>query len=223
MEGQAGAGRGAGLFRAEDLVNPDSPAAIRALLEERGLSLKKRWGQNFLINRGARERLVSLLAPEPQEMIWEIGPGLGSMTADILDRARSVLAFEIDHGLCRYLQESLGNRPSFTLVPGDFLETWRETAEARGLPDRIMGNLPYSAASIIIAEILEGQLKPGAMIFTVQRELADRMASPPGRKSYSSFSVLCQACCTVKNRDRDQPRGDPRVLVPEAGELLSCS
>ena len=69
-------------------MNPDSPAEIRALLQERGLSLKKRWGQNFLVNRGARERLVSLLAPEPQETIWEIGPGLGSMTADLVDRAR---------------------------------------------------------------------------------------------------------------------------------------
>jgi 16S rRNA (adenine1518-N6/adenine1519-N6)-dimethyltransferase len=186
-------------------VNPDSPAEIRALLHERGLSLKKRWGQNFLVNKGARQRLVSLLAPEPQETIWEIGPGLGAMTAVLVDRSRHVLAFEIDRGLCRYLEESLGNRPSFLLVPGDFLDTGRETAVARGRPDRILGNLPYSSASIIVASILEGQLPPHVMIFTVQKELAERMSSRPGVKSYSSFSVLCQACCSVKSRGDLKP------------------
>ncbi len=61
-------------------MNFDSPAEIRALLKERGLALKKRWGQNFLVNRGARQRLVEILAPLPRETVWEIGPGLGSMT-----------------------------------------------------------------------------------------------------------------------------------------------
>ena len=96
-------------------MNPDSPAEIRALLADRGLALKKRWGQNFLVNRGARERLVALLDPAQGQRVWEIGPGLGSMTGLLLARALRVVAFEVDRGLCRYLEESLW-RPDFFLT-----------------------------------------------------------------------------------------------------------
>ena len=101
-------------------VNPDSPSEIRAVLDERGLALKKRWGQNFLVNRGARERLVALLEIQANHTVWEIGPGLGSMTGPLTKRAAHVFAFEVDHGLCRYLQETSRGAPSFTLVPGRF-------------------------------------------------------------------------------------------------------
>jgi 16S rRNA (adenine1518-N6/adenine1519-N6)-dimethyltransferase len=186
-------------------MNFDSPGDIRALLEERGLALKKRWGQNFLVNRGARQRLVEILAPQPRENIWEIGPGLGAMTQLLAAGAARVFAFEVDRGLCRFLEESLQGLPAFTLVPGDFLDTWKDTQQREGAPDRILGNLPYSSASLMIADIIESGLRPTRMVFTVQRELADRMASAPGQKSYSSFSVLCQACFTVTDRGDLQP------------------
>jgi 16S rRNA (adenine1518-N6/adenine1519-N6)-dimethyltransferase len=186
-------------------MNPDSPSDIRALLQERGLALKKRWGQNFLVNRGARERLVSLLMPESGDTVWEIGPGLGSMTALLAPRVARLFAFEVDHGLCRYLSDVMGAYPSFTLVPGDFLETWKDTAAVRGVPDRILGNLPYRSASLMIADIVEGGIRPRSMVLTVQRELALRMASRPGEKSYSSFSVLCQSCFSVQDRGDLKP------------------
>ncbi len=186
-------------------MNQDSPSEIRALLEERGLALKKRWGQNFLVNRGARERLVALLGPQRDETIWEIGPGLGAMTGLLLASSARVVAFEVDRGLCRYLSESLADRPSFILVPGDFSETWRPAAAAHGKPDRVLGNLPYRSASLMIALIIESGLRPASMVFTVQRELAERIASPPGKKSYSSFSVLCQSSFTVAARGDLQP------------------
>ncbi|MGA2481245.1 MAG: 16S rRNA (adenine(1518)-N(6)/adenine(1519)-N(6))-dimethyltransferase RsmA [Spirochaetia bacterium] len=178
-------------------MNPDSPAEIRALLADRGLALKKRWGQNFLVNRGARERLVALLDPAQGQRVWEIGPGLGSMTGLLLARTLRVVAFEVDRGLCRYLEESLGRQPSFSLVEGDFLQTWKAEMSAHGVPDLMLGNLPYSSASLMIADLIEAGVRPPRMVFTVQRELADRMQSGPGSKSYSSFSVLCQSCFHV--------------------------
>jgi 16S rRNA (adenine1518-N6/adenine1519-N6)-dimethyltransferase len=186
-------------------VNPDSPADIRAVLEERGLALKKRWGQNFLVNRGVRQRLIDILGPGPAETVWEIGPGLGAMTAALAARSGRIFAFEVDRGLCRFLAETLEGLRTFTLVPGDFLETWKSTLEVHGAPDRILGNLPYSSASLMIADIIQSGVRPSSMVFTVQRELADRMASPPGQKSYSSFSVLCQCCYAVKGRGDLQP------------------
>jgi 16S rRNA (adenine1518-N6/adenine1519-N6)-dimethyltransferase len=186
-------------------MNPDSPADIRALLETRGLALKKRWGQNFLVNRGARQRLVDVLAPLAGETVWEIGPGLGSMTGLLAAAAARVVAFEVDRGLCRYLEETLGSVENFSLVPGDFLDTWKGVRGTRGTPDRILGNLPYRSASLMIADIIEAGMRPSRMVFTVQRELADRMVSPPGQKSYSSFSVLCQSCFSVTGRGDLQP------------------
>jgi 16S rRNA (adenine1518-N6/adenine1519-N6)-dimethyltransferase len=186
-------------------VNPDSPSEIRSVLEERGLALKKRWGQNFLVNRGARERLVELLEIRSNQTVWEIGPGLGSMTGPLTRRAARVLAFEVDHGLCRFLQETFGGMPSFKLVPGDFLETWKAAVSEHGAPDRLLGNLPYRTASLMIADLIEGGLRPQVCVVTVQRELAQRMASGPGTKSYSSFSVLCQSCFHVTGRGDLKP------------------
>jgi 16S rRNA (adenine1518-N6/adenine1519-N6)-dimethyltransferase len=186
-------------------MNPDSPAEIRALLSERGLALKKRWGQNFLVNRGAREHLVSLLDAAPRETVWEIGPGLGSMTGLLLQKGCGVIAFEVDRGLCRWLAESLAGQASFSLVEGDFLETWKPEMRARGAPGRILGNLPYSSASLMISDLIEAGVRPATMVFTVQRELAERMQSAPGRKSYSSFSVLCQSCFRVEGQGDLKP------------------
>jgi 16S rRNA (adenine1518-N6/adenine1519-N6)-dimethyltransferase len=127
------------------------------------------------------------------------------MTELLAAAAARVVAFEVDRGLCRYLEECLGELPNFSLVQGDFLDTWKEAAEAQGTPDRILGNLPYRSASLMIADIIESGLRPARMVFTVQRELADRMTSPPGQKSYSSFSVLCQSCFRVTGRGDLQP------------------
>jgi 16S rRNA (adenine1518-N6/adenine1519-N6)-dimethyltransferase len=186
-------------------MNHDSPADIRVLLEERGLALKKRWGQNFLVNRGARERLVETLAPGPLDTVWEIGPGLGSMTALLVPLARRLFAFEVDHGLCRYLTETLGAATGFTLVAGDFLETMGPTLAAQGAPDLILGNLPYRSASLMLAAIIEAGVGPRRLVLTVQKELGQRMASRPGEKSYSSFSVLCQSCFSVQMRGDLKP------------------
>jgi 16S rRNA (adenine1518-N6/adenine1519-N6)-dimethyltransferase len=186
-------------------MNPDSLADIRSILAERGIALKKRWGQNFLVNRSARERLVGLLDPAPGDTVWEIGPGLGAMTAALAAGAGRLFAFEVDRGLCRYLEESLAELPNVTLVPGDFLRTWRPTRERHGAPHLLIGNLPYRSASLMIADLIESGLRPRRAVFTVQRELAERMSSPPGRKSYSSFSVLCQACFSVAGRGDLQP------------------
>jgi 16S rRNA (adenine1518-N6/adenine1519-N6)-dimethyltransferase len=180
-------------------INPDSPNAIREALDSMGIALKKRWGQNFLVNRGARERILSALAADPKDLVWEIGPGLGAMTEALLSRGNRVVAFEIDRGLCRYLLEAFQGEKGFTLVQGDFLKTWKPAAES-GLPDRILGNLPYRSASLMIASLVSGGLGARSMVFTVQKELAQRMAARPATKDFSSFTVLCRAGFEVIDR-----------------------
>lgn len=187
-------------------LNHDSPVEIRAVLERRGIALKKRWGQNFLVNRGARERLVSLLDPRHGGLAWEIGPGLGAMTVLLLGRGARVVAFEVDHGIARFLrEEELAGFDAFTLVEGDFLRTWREALDRHGPPDAVLGNLPYRSASLMIADIVTGGLRPVRSVFTVQRELAERLTAAPGTKSYSSFTVLCGSCFRIVGRGELQP------------------
>jgi 16S rRNA (adenine1518-N6/adenine1519-N6)-dimethyltransferase len=167
-------------------INYDSPPALKAFLEERGLGMRKKFGQNFLINPGVRRKLVDSLGPEKGEGVWEIGPGLGVMTRDLLDRGCRVRAFEIDPGFIVVLRELFGDRESFLLVEGDVLKTWRSQEGS----DYLIGNLPYNIAAAFLADVIEGGRFFKRMVVTVQREVARRMAAKPGAADYSSFSVL---------------------------------
>jgi 16S rRNA (adenine1518-N6/adenine1519-N6)-dimethyltransferase len=172
---------------------------IRQLLETRGIALKKRWGQNFLVNRDALDRIVRLLDPGPEEPVWEIGGGTGALTAVLLERCSRLVVFEIDHGLVAVLQGLLEGRPRCGVVAGDFVSTFPEVVARDGPPLRVVGNLPYSSASRIIAVLAGAPFDCRRLVFTVQRELAERMAARPSTKAYSSFSVLCQARFQVKS------------------------
>ena len=83
----------------------NSPAALKALLDANGFSMQKKFGQNFLVNAQARERIVSALEIERGMCVWEIGPGLGSMTKLLLDAGARVTAFEIDKGFIKLLSD----------------------------------------------------------------------------------------------------------------------
>ena len=188
----------------------DSPASIKTFLETQGLAMSKRFGQNFLVDPNAREKLYAALGASSPLHVWEIGPGIGAMTALILQRGHRVTAFEIDHGFARILRDLFGENPRFTLVEGDFLKTWknaRQAPEAAGCgsapgaavrPDIVFGNLPYNVALAIIGDLLESDEVPPLMVFTVQKEAAQRIVAMPGTKDYSAFSVLCSSVCRAK-------------------------
>jgi 16S rRNA (adenine1518-N6/adenine1519-N6)-dimethyltransferase len=160
--------------------------------------MSKRFGQNFLVNREMRKRLLEELKAEPGAGVWEIGPGIGAMTALALDAGLRLSAFEIDHGFARLLTRIFGGRDSFHLIEGDFLKTWKTVLAEEGPPLRVFGNLPYSAANAIVADLIEDGPAIPRMVFTVQKEAALRMAARPGSKDYSAFSVLCTSACKVR-------------------------
>jgi len=209
----------------------DRPSLIRPLLAERGLALKKRWGQNFMISRRDRERVVALAAIESPDRVWEIGSGLGGITELLVTQAREVTVFEVDFGLARVIEERFGER--VRMVHGDAAKTVRNES----LPDRIVGNLPYRSAAAIVSALLErdgGLSGVKRMVYTVQKEMAVRMGASPGTREYSPFSVLCQLAARV-SLGGDIPRGSfypaPEVassiviLEPQAteGHLLASA
>ncbi len=171
-------------------LNYDSPKEIMSILDKEGLAMTKKFGQNFLINRAARENIAALIDAKEGESLWEIGPGLGAITSLVLSSNASVTAFEIDNGFCRVLRDSaFSDEKNFSLVQGDALKTLFSQSER---PDIIYGNLPYNVGSICIAKLIEEGITPKRMVFTLQKEVVERMCALPGDEAYSSFSILTQ-------------------------------
>lgn len=181
------------------MVNHNSISEIQALLERYQLSLKKRFGQNFLIDAGVRRRITAAISDELQlnsdhhGELWEIGPGIGSLTGELVQLERPLRLFEIDHGLIRVLRDQFGE--AVTIEEGDFVRSMGAHEDAA--PAAIVGNLPYSSASSMVARIIESALTVPTMVFLVQAELADRLRASVGGKDYSALSVLAQSHYTV--------------------------
>ena len=178
---------------------------IRRLLADADLKPQKQFGQNFLIDRHLMEKVLQLADLAGGETVLEVGPGTGSLTEELLARSAGVVAVEIDRGLAALLRDRLGNRGGFRLVEGDILAGKNAISEAvlALLPDTVhmVANLPYSIATPIVALCLCASHAAATgtspevpmferLTFTVQREVADRLASSPGPKAYGPVSVV---------------------------------
>ncbi|MGP1459859.1 MAG: 16S rRNA (adenine(1518)-N(6)/adenine(1519)-N(6))-dimethyltransferase RsmA [Treponema sp.] len=180
-------------------IDYNSPAALKNFLEERGMAMQKKFGQNFLVNARARQTLAESLALKDGMAAWEIGPGLGAMTAELLERGAALTVFEIDRGFANVLREQFSEAgDNFKIIEGDVLKSWKGEVKTAGIPERIFGNLPYNIAAAFIADTIEEGVRFDKAVFTVQKEVADRMCAKAGSADYSSFSVLCQWAYDVK-------------------------
>ena len=169
-----------------------SVSSISRLLEEQGLGMTKKFGQNFLISTGALDRITALCGAAEGKRVWEVGPGFGALTTRLVNTGAEVTAFEIDHGFCRILREqAFVDVPNFTLVEGDALKTWKEIWNKEGTPDIICANLPYNVGSIFIASLIENRCLPPVMVYTLQSEVVDRICAKQGSEDFSGFSILC--------------------------------
>lgn len=185
------------------MKHPDynSPAELKQVLDANGFSMQKKFGQNFLINEDARRRLVDALELTEGMKVWEVGPGLGAMTNTILEREADLTVFEIDRGFASLISgffENYTKAGTFRIVEGDVMKTWKGQLKEAGQPDRFFGNLPYNIAATIIADTIENNVRFEKCVFTVQKEVAQRMCAKPGTADYSSFSALCQWAYDVK-------------------------
>lgn len=164
---------------------------------------QRRWGQNFLVNQGAADTIVAGFRPRPEDLVLEIGPGKGVLTSRLAGRVKSLVAVEIDPDLAGSLSENLGHPPALRVVRADILKTDLRAALV-GLgagperPARVIANLPYNIATAVILKLLGERALLRDALLLVQREVAERMASPPGRRSYGSLSILCQVAAKVE-------------------------
>jgi 16S rRNA (adenine1518-N6/adenine1519-N6)-dimethyltransferase len=137
----------------------NSPAELKTILDANGFSMQKKFGQNFLINQKAREKLIESLEVQPDTTVWEIGPGLGAMTSGLLEKGADVTVFEIDRGFVNLISqffEPYTKQNKFRIVEGDVLKTWyNQTQKGTVLPMRFFGNLPYNIAATLVADTIE--------------------------------------------------------------------
>ena len=187
------------------MTHPDynSAAELKQVLDANGFSMQKKFGQNFLINQQARNKLIEALGIQEGTKVWEVGPGLGAMTSGLLEKGADLTVFEIDRGFISLISQyfdDYSQKGKFRIVEGDVLKNWYgQTKDGTELPQRFFGNLPYNIAASIVADTIEKGIRFDRCVFTVQKEVAVRMAAKPGDADYSSLSVLCNWAYDVKN------------------------
>jgi 16S rRNA (adenine1518-N6/adenine1519-N6)-dimethyltransferase len=164
---------------------------------------RRRWGQNFLVNQGAADSIVAGLRPRADDLVLEIGPGKGVLTRRLIGRVQSLLAVEIDPDLADLLQVEFDETPGVRIVQGDILKTDLRSAllglgASAERQARVIANLPYNIATAVILKLLGERALLRDLLVLVQREVAERIASPPGRRSYGGLSILCQVHARVE-------------------------
>lgn len=164
----------------------------RAVLERHGLLLKHRLGQNFLVNDGVIGRILGLAELDSDDVVYEIGPGIGTLTVAMLPRVSKVVAVEADKTLPPVLAETCSrDGEKLALVQGDALRVSAdELAAAAGAePNKLVSNLPYQVAATVILRTF--QLVPSVrrVVAMVQSEVADRIAAHPGTKQYGAYTA----------------------------------
>lgn len=186
-----------------------TPTEVKGILARYGISPTKSRGQNFLLDEGVADREVEGLGIGPDDVVLEVGPGLGILTERVLPLAHRTVCVELDRGVASYIRNRFEGRVE--LVEGDALEV--------PLPrfDLFISNIPYSISSPLIFRILEQDFRRAVVM--VQKEFADRMAARPGSDDYSRLSVSTyyRARCELlehvpRSRFWPQPEVDSTVV-----------
>ena len=189
---------------------------------------RKRFGQHFLHDAGILRRIVEAIAPRADDRLVEIGPGEGALTLPLLRAAGRLTAIELDRDLIAALGVRARDAGELTIINADAL-TVDLSELAAGEPLRVVGNLPYNISTPILFHCLEHAAAIRDMHFMLQKEVVQRMAAPPGSKTYGRLSVMLQLRCTVEalfavppGAFRPPPKVDSAVvrLTPLAADDL---
>ena len=179
---------------------PPFPPFLQDILARHDFHPRKRWGQNFLVDDRVMQNILDAAELQPGDVVLEIGPGLGALTTALAQRVSKVFAVELDVKLCAILREVLVACPNVELIQDDIIHVdLKKLLGPYPKPRvKVVANLPYYVTTPIIMNLLESHLKISSMVIMVQKEVADRMAAPPGGKEYGSLSVAVQYYCRPK-------------------------
>ncbi|MGH2811671.1 MAG: 16S rRNA (adenine(1518)-N(6)/adenine(1519)-N(6))-dimethyltransferase RsmA, partial [Actinomycetota bacterium] len=186
--------------------------AVRGLARRHHIKPSKALGQNFVIDPNTIRRIVRLAKVSPSVRVVEIGAGLGTLSLGLVEKAKEVVAVEFDRTLLPALEEVAGDIPNLQIVSGDALELDYQ----RYLGDReheMVSNLPYNIAVPLLARLLQEVPAIVKFVFTIQREVGERLTAGPGSRTYGAVSVLVAYHC----ESRILGRISPKVFWPSPG------
>ncbi len=182
---------------------------IRSLLEQAGLKPKHRFGQHFLIDLNLMRKMVRVAELCPDDVVLDVGAGTGSLTEMLLETGCRVIANELDRDLCALLEQRFGNHERLTLIAGDCLASKHrlnpQLAEALASHEpgptgvrKLVANLPYSIATPLIMELLYFEPPVERMVFTIQKEVGQRLLARAGSAEYGPVSVVAQSLAQMR-------------------------
>ena len=179
--------------------------SIRKELAEQGLIPRRKWGQHFLADKNILKKVIKTAEIEKEDIVLEVGPGLGGMTQALAHEARKVIAVEIDTRLVEILRNELADTPNVEIIRGNILKLdLRKHLGSEKRPVKVVANLPYQISTPLLFHFIDSRDLFSVLILMLQREVAERMVASPGKKTYGPLSVLVQSvadisiCFTVK-------------------------
>ena len=179
----------------EKLGNPKNTIEV---IQKYQFAFQKKFGQNFLIDPHVLDKIIGAAGVTKEDMVLEIGPGIGTMTQYLAEAAREVVAVEIDNNLIPILKETLAEYDNVTVINEDILKVdIKKLAEEHngGRPIKVVANLPYYITTPIIMGLLESHVPVESITVMVQKEVAMRMQAGPGTKDYGALSLAVQYYC----------------------------
>ena len=171
------------------------PSNTIEVLQKYNFNFQKKFGQNFLIDTHVLDKIIRESGVTKNDMVIEIGPGIGTMTQYLCENAREVVAIEIDKNLIPILGDTLSAYDNITVINEDVLKVdIKKLAEEKngGRPVKVVANLPYYITTPIIMGLFESHVPIDSITIMVQKEVADRMQEGPGSKEYGALSLAVQ-------------------------------
>ena len=172
-----------------------NPARLAGIIEQYNFRFQKKFGQNFLTDDHILEEILDAADVQKEDFVVEVGPGVGTLTERLCERAGHVLAVEIDTKLIPILQDTLRKWDNLTILNADILKTdigAYATEIFPGAPIKVVANLPYYITTPIVMDLLESDLPFSSITIMIQKEVAERMQTSPGTKDYGALSLAVQ-------------------------------
>ena len=168
------------------------------LVKKYNFKFSKSLGQNFLIDDSVLTDIVEGAEVNKDDLIIEIGPGVGSLTAQLIGKAKKVVSIELDNDLIPILQEELGQYENFTLIHKDALKVDFNEIIGDEKSVKLVANLPYYVTTPIIVKLLKDNYNFKSLTIMIQKEVAERINAEPNCKEYGALSLLVQYYCDTK-------------------------
>ncbi len=172
--------------------------STQELVKKYNFKFSKSLGQNFLIDDSVLTDIVEGAEVNSEDLVIEIGPGVGSLTAKLLCKAKRVVSIELDNDLIPILETELGEEPNFTLIHNDALKVDFNEIIGEEKSVKLVANLPYYVTTPIIARLLKEDYKFKSLTIMIQKEVAERIDAEPNCKEYGALSLMVQYYCNTK-------------------------